>query len=755
MAWGSRSRHVPAVRLNLDGLEARETPAVVGAPDPAFGVAGKLLLAGTPVNAVAVQADGKVVAVGSSGGNFLIERFNADGSFDTAFGTGGTGKVLVDVETAGQVDVANAVKLDSTGRIVVAGTGGSVAGNFALVRLSADGRIVEVNKSYAVGSAASAAVGVDLQTDGTIVLAGNAVNPAPGGDQDAAVLRVNPISGAAVGAATFIANTGIDTATGLAVYRSQPHQDRIVVTGTAVGASDNDIFLARLNADGTPDTSFNAGSFTHLYNLGGPTDAGGGVAIDTSNNIVAVGTTLGADATPDMVVFRVLSSNSGLDSTFNAGGVRKVAVTGQDDGRAVAVQADGKIVAVGDTGGVASDVLIVRLNADGSFDPSFGTKGVTRLDVAGTSNDRGNAVAIGSTGRIVVAGTGPLTDGFIARLTSSVNLTKSLTTSGGNDGRVSIYSPSANQFNTTATATLPSFTTAAVSVRSTTGDVDGDGITDTIMVTGPGTAIRVEVVSGKDNSTVLVAPFDPFGGNFTGGGFVSAADFDGDGRAEFLVTPDQGGGPRVVVYSVVNGSAIQKGSFFGIEDPDFRGGARASAGDVNGDGTPDVVVSAGYGGGPRIAVFDGKTVFSGKPTHLSSDFFAFEPVLRNGAYVAVGDIDGDGFGDLVFGSGIGGGPRVFAISGKTLLTAGVDPALAAPIANFFAGDPNGRAGVRVALKDVDGDNKADLVTGTGNNVPSQVRLYLGKNAAGAAGEPTGVQILDPFGKTLPDGVFVG
>ena len=50
------------------------------------------------------------------------------------------------------------------------------------------------------------------------------------------------------------------------------------------------------------------------------------------------------------------------------------------------------------------------------------------------------------------------------------------------------------------------------------------------MVTGPGVPIRVAVISGADNSTVLVAPFDPFGGDFTGGGFVAAGDFDGDGR---------------------------------------------------------------------------------------------------------------------------------------------------------------------------------------------------------------------------------
>src|SRR5207244_4234952 len=134
MARGSFSRRGPAARLNLDGLETRDTPAAIGAPDPSFA-GGATQLAGTPVNGVAVQPDGKVIAVGSLDGDFLIERFNADGTPDTTFGSAGTGKVTVDLDIAGQADTATAVKIDATGKILVAGTGGSAAGNFALVRL--------------------------------------------------------------------------------------------------------------------------------------------------------------------------------------------------------------------------------------------------------------------------------------------------------------------------------------------------------------------------------------------------------------------------------------------------------------------------------------------------------------------------------------------------------------------------------------------------------------------------------------------
>ena len=94
----------------------------------------------------------------------------------------------------------------------------------------------------------------------------------------------------------------------------------------------------------------------------------------------------------------------------------------------------------------------------------------------------------------------------------------------------------------------------------------------------------------------------------------------GDGRAEVVVTPDQGGGPVVAVYDAarlldgVKPERSQLARFFGIDDPAFRGGARATVGDVNGDGTPDLVVSAGFGGGPRIAVFNGQDVAAGNST---------------------------------------------------------------------------------------------------------------------------------------------
>src|SRR5207253_6284505 len=149
----------------------------------------------------------------------------------------------------------------------------------------------------------------------------------------------------------------------------------------------------------------------------------------------------------------------------------------------------------------------------------------------------------------------------------------------------------------------------------------------------------------------------PFELTFLGGVYVAAGDVTGDGVPDVIVTPDLGGGPRVRVFDGANRFA-QVADFFGIDDPNFRSGARAAVGDVNGDGTGDLVVAAGFQGGPRVATFDGRSLSSGTPRTLFNDFFAFEQTLRNGVFIAAGDVDGDGLADLIAGGGPGGGPRV-------------------------------------------------------------------------------------------------
>jgi hypothetical protein len=234
--------------------------------------------------------------------------------------------------------------------------------------------------------------------------------------------------------------------------------------------------------------------------------------------------------------------------------------------------------------------------------------------------------------------------------------------------------------------------------------------------------------------------------------FVAAGDVNGDGTPDLVITPDQSGGPRVKVISgkgLTTASFTTLNDFIGIGDPNFRGGARAAVGDLNGDKAGEVIVSAGFGGGPRIAVYDGNSVATGTPSpqKMVGDFFAFEEGLRNGAYVAAGDLDGDGRAEVVFGAGPGGGPRVSVLSGAAL-----SGGTRTPLADFFAGDVNNRGGVRVTAADVNRDGTADVVTGAGSGAGSRVTVYDGR-AIARPGPPT--LLAGDFYPGFAGGVFVG
>jgi hypothetical protein len=275
-------------------------------------------------------------------------------------------------------------------------------------------------------------------------------------------------------------------------------------------------------------------------------------------------------------------------------------------------------------------------------------------------------------------------------------------------------------------------------------DVSGDGVDDLVVGTGPGVPSRVKVLDGTDGHELFAV--SPFESSFLGGVYVAAGDLDGDGKAEVLVSPDEGGGPRVRVFSGAGFGQVV--DFFGIDDPNFRGGARVAVADVTGDGVGDLLVAAGFGGGPRVAVFNGRSLSTGRPTKPFSDFFVFEPTLRNGVFIAGGDLDGDGFADVIAGGGPGGGPRVFALSGHDLMQG-----TQTQLANYFAGNVDSRGGIHLAVKDLDGDATADLVLGAGTGSGSRVTAYLGKNIH-ANGTPPEAFAFDASTEFL-DGVNVG
>jgi len=788
-------------------LEARDVPALVGGLDPSFGTGGSVTTDfgfTDAAAAVAVQADGKIVAVGSADGgsaDFAIARYNPDGTLDTTFDTDGK----VDI-TLGGIDKATAVAVQADGKIVVAGyTNGTGATefDFAVVRLNPDGSLDttfdadgKVLIGFNIGGAGrqdDKANAVAIQADGAIVLAGS-VERAGLDDVDFGLVRLLPTGaldatfsgdGKAVVAFDLAVGFREDVANAVAIQSD----GKIVAAGYAQkSATDFDFAVARLDAAGALDPSFDGdGRATVDF---GFDDRASGVVIQSDSKIVVAGTDDGGAA--DFALTR-LNTDGTLDATFNAAGTGAIgSAPGKltfnfgslgvvERANAVALQGDGKIVVAGFTAldgvvGNPNNIAVARVNPDGTLDATFGTDGKAAIDLGG--DDQAFGVALQSNGRVVVAGS---TAGnfAVARLFGTVGSANQALATGTPDGKGVLYTvaPGATQFTSPGTSIdlLPG--TTATSVRTAVADVNGDGVLDRVIVSGPGAPVTLTVRSGVDNS-VLGTSFGVFEASFTGGAFVAATDMDGDGRAEVIVSPDQGGGPVVAVYSGtklaagLTGDAAQIVRFFGIDDPDFRGGARVAAGDVNADGTPDLIVSAGFLGGPRIAVFTGVEVAAGDttPGRLVTDFFAFENTVRNGVFVASGDVDGDGFDDLVFGGGPTAGPRVRVVSGQELLTVpgltDLDTAVPAnpglQIGNFFAGDPATRGGVPVAVKDVDADNRADVVAASGENLedfpalPSRVLVYLDQTVLGGSSTPAADQTLDPFASaTLANGVYVG
>jgi hypothetical protein len=228
--------------------------------------------------------------------------------------------------------------------------------------------------------------------------------------------------------------------------------------------------------------------------------------------------------------------------------------------------------------------------------------------------------------------------------------------------------------------------------------------------------------------------------------FVALGDVNNDGVADIVVSPDEGGGPRVRVF---NGKTFEQiANFFGIQDKGFLGGARVAVGDMNNDKFGDVIVSAGFGGGPRIAIFSGISLGSTGGPKLANDFFAYEIALRNGAFVSVADVNEDGFADLVVAAGAGGAPRVKVISGKQIIDS--NGTVLTPMVDFFAGDANRRGGARIFARDLDGDGNADLVAAEADG--NTLRVYSG--AVLAAG---GTTLANSFSilNARPGGLFVG
>ncbi len=236
-------------------------------------------------------------------------------------------------------------------------------------------------------------------------------------------------------------------------------------------------------------------------------------------------------------------------------------------------------------------------------------------------------------------------------------------------------------------------------VRVAAGDLGGDGHIEWVTGQGPGGSGELGVFDGSGAELRELYPF----GTVWQGLYVAAGDVNGDRKADIVAGADSWQEPRIKVY---DGQGNELSSFLAF-DQSFQGGVRVATGDLDGSGTADIIAGAGPGGPPLVRVFDAKG-------NRVASFYAFDPRYAGGVYVASADLDGDGKAEIIVGSGTGGPPevRVFDATGKFRRSF-------TPYESDFAG------GVHVAAGDVNGDGKAEIVTGPGPGRLPDIETFTG------------------------------
>jgi uncharacterized delta-60 repeat protein len=403
------------------------TPALQGEPvafpfssgnlDSTFGSNGTVVLSPGPGNdvaqAVAIQSDGKIVTVGYGFNGmfnaFAVTRINPNGTLDSTFNLTG-----IALTTVGPRDAeAFGVAIQSDGKIVVVGQASNGTNtDFAIVRYNIDGMLdntfngdgrlmVDVGGGNDVGRSAA------IQNDGKIVIAGNSF---VGGNSDISVIRLETHgsfdasfagnAGNGQGIVRTPVGAGNDIGYSVAV---QPN-GKIVVAGYYSGPVSIDSVILRYNTDGALDNSFSDdGRFVHAFSADS-VDEALAMALQPDGRIVIAGCIRGGGRLNDYLIARIEQDGS-LDQTFGQGGFTRIEFSPSPDiALGVAIQNDGKIIAAGfANNGVNNDFGVTRVNTDGTLDTTFGKDG-KQLTAFGPSTDSANAVAVQADGKVVVVG---------------------------------------------------------------------------------------------------------------------------------------------------------------------------------------------------------------------------------------------------------------------------------------------------------------------------------------------------------------
>ncbi|MGN6816264.1 MAG: hypothetical protein ACTHK3_09285 [Solirubrobacterales bacterium] len=418
---------IATILVALAGLlpAGEASAAVPGELDPSFGVGGKVQAPFGPesfAGGVAVQADGKVLVAGTSKGSeaLSVARLLPSGALDPTWGAGG-----VATTPLGKFSYAEDVAVQPDGKVVAVGEApGPENEDFAIVRYLSNGKL---DPSFGeggivilpVGALGDQAHAVAIGPGGRIAVVGVAELPSFRDAVGVAMLEADGTPEAAfAGDGTTVIQTESgedDRGEGVAF---QP-DGKIVIADSTGGGGGDGFTLIRLGLDGKPDSSFGGDGVveTPIPGEGGIEEGRiADVVIQPDGKIVGGG--YGFDYTgtpPDFVgkfeIVRYLA-NGELDPSFGSGGMVGVRLPGEHSfGRALGLAADGKLV-LGGTYDVSPNPLeeheapaLVRFDSNGSLDPSFGSGGIVLGALgAGIEEESLERLAIQPDGKIVTAG---------------------------------------------------------------------------------------------------------------------------------------------------------------------------------------------------------------------------------------------------------------------------------------------------------------------------------------------------------------